>query len=72
MLSVPYLFINVTLQLTSQCISYAGGRTVVKVTNSETAYVREASHPKEQHAELYHKIEKGWKNAISSDSGKEK
>jgi Putative oxalocrotonate tautomerase enzyme len=72
MFSVPYLFVNVTFQPTSQCTSYAGGKRVANAINTVTAYVRDASRPKEQYAELCRRIEEGWKNAIGPHSGKQK
>ena len=72
MFSVPYLFVNVTFQPTSQYTSYAGGRRVVNAINSVTGYVRNVSRPQEQYAELCHRIEEGWKNAIGPNFSKEK
>jgi hypothetical protein len=72
MFSVPYLFVNVTFQSTSQHISYAGGRRVTNAINSVTAYVRNVSRPQEEYAELCHRIEEGWKNAMGPNPSKEK
>jgi Putative oxalocrotonate tautomerase enzyme len=72
MFSVPYIFVNVTFQPTSQCVSYAGGKRVTKATNSVTGYVRNVSRPQEEYAELCHRIKEGWKNAIGPNSSQEK
>jgi hypothetical protein len=72
MFSVPFVFVNVTFQPTSQCISYAGGKRVAKTTNSVTAYVRNVSRPQKEYTQLCHRIEEGWKNAIGINSTSEK
>jgi Putative oxalocrotonate tautomerase enzyme len=72
MFSIPGLFVSVTFQPTSQCISYSGGKRVSNITNTVTAYVRSVSRPREEYVELCHRIEEGWKNAIGPNAGKEK
>jgi len=72
MFSVPYIFVNVMFQPTSQCISYAGGKKVANAINSVTGYVRNVSRPQEEYTELCRRIEEGWKNAIGPNAGKEK